>query len=156
MSGTKNNRELYKDAFSKLHASDAVIRKEDKMRNAKKTIRLNKLAAACICIALLTGATSGITYAATDGDTANPVKAVKIFINGQELDADMQKNDDGSYIIHMKKGDKIDAELEDGTSVSASISDQADDYETDFAVVTDDATGTLSIADSSSGTDSKD
>lgn len=156
MSGTKNNRELYKAAFSKLHTSDAVIRKEENMINAKKTFRLNKLAAACICIALLTGATSGITYAATDGDTVNPVRAVKIFINGQELDADMQKNDDGSYTVHMKKGDKIDAELEDGTSLSASVSDQAGDCETDFSVVPDDATGTFSITDGSAGTDSKD
>ena len=35
MSGTKNNRELYKAAFSKLHASEAVIRKEEKMLKAK-------------------------------------------------------------------------------------------------------------------------
>ena len=68
----------------------------------------------------------------------------------------MQKNDDGSYTVHMKKGDKIDAELEDGTSVSASMSDQAGDCETDFSVVPDDATGTFSIADGSAGTDSKD
>ena len=42
-------------------------------------------------VALLVGATSGIAYAATDGATANPFKAVKIYINGEELDAAMQK-----------------------------------------------------------------
>lgn len=54
-------------------------------------------------VALLVGATSGIAYAATDGATANPFKAVKIYINGEELDAAMQKNEDGSYTVHMKK-----------------------------------------------------
>ena len=116
MSGTKNNRELYKAAFSKLHASDAVIRKEEEMTRAKKTIRLNKLAVVCLCIALLTGATSGIAYAATDGATANPVKAVKILINGQELGADIVKNDDGTYTVHIESET---FRITDGSSASA-------------------------------------
>ena len=154
MSGTKNNRELYKAAFSKLHASEAVIRKEEKMLKAKKTIRFRKLAAACMSVALLVGATSGIAYAATDGATANPFKAVKIYINGEELDAAMQKNEDGSYTVHMKKGDRLDAEMADGSTVSSSLSKQAEDagYEADFTVTPDGTEGSFSITDGDSGT----
>ena len=74
MSGTKNSKELYKEVFSKLHASETVIREEEKMKNVKSRFRCSRLAAACISLALLMGATSGITYAATDGATANPSK----------------------------------------------------------------------------------
>ena len=157
MSGTKNNRELYKAAFSKLHASEAVIRKEEKMLKAKKTIRFSKLAAACMSVALLVGATSGIAYAATDGATANPFKAVKIYINGEELDAAMQKNEDGSYTVHMKKGDRLDAEMADGSTVSSSLSKQAEDagYEADFTVTPDGTEGSFSITDGDSDTGAK-
>ena len=147
MSGTKNNRELYKAAFSKLHASEAVIRKEEKMLKAKKTIRFSKLAAACMSVALLVGATSGIAYAATDGATANPFKAVKIYINGE----------DGSYTVHMKKGDRLDAEMADGSTVSSSLSKQAEDagYEADFTVTPDGTEGSFSITDGDSDTGAK-
>ena len=157
MSGTKNNRELYKAAFSKLHASEAVIRKEEKMLKAKKTIRFSKLAAACMSVALLVGATSGIAYAATDGATANPFKAVKIYINGEELDAAMQNNEDGSYTVHMKKGDRLDAEMADGSTVSSSLSKQAEDagYEADFTVTPDGTEGSFSITDGDSDTGAK-
>lgn len=113
MSGTKNNKELYKAVFSRLHASDAVIREEKKMINVKSKLRCSKLVAACMCVTLLVGATSGLTYAATDGTTVNPVKAIKIYINGDENDADIQKNADGSYTVHLEKGDVFDMETED-------------------------------------------
>lgn len=118
MSGTKNSKELYKEVFSKLHASETVIREEEKMKNVKSRFRCSRLAAACISLALLMGATSGITYAATDGATANPVKAFRVYINGEEYDAQMQKSDDG-YVIHLNQGDTAYAEIETDNEDSA-------------------------------------
>ena len=143
MSGTKNNRELYKEVFSRLHASETVIREEEKMRNAKSRLRCSKLVAACASIALLIGATSGITYAATDGATANPIEAIKVYINGQEYDAGIEKNEDGSFTVHMKSGDTVDIDAPDG-SVSTSVTvEGTEDKELDLNVSED---GSLEVA----------
>ena len=88
------------------------------MKNVKSRFRCSRLAAACISLALLMGATSGITYAATDGATANPVKAFRVYINGEEYDAQMQKSDDG-YVIHLNQGDTAYAEIETDNEDSA-------------------------------------
>ena len=141
MSGTKNNKELYKAAFSRLHASDAVIREEKKMINVKSKLRCSKLLAACICVALLVGATSGLTYAATDGTTANLVKAIKVYINGNEHDANIQKNDDGSYTVRLEKGDVFEMESEE-RDYEISMSDSADNYSSEITVNPDGSVST--------------
>lgn len=52
----------------------------------------------CMLLAALLCMMSAISYAATDGETANPVTAVKIYIDGQSVSGQMQKQEDGSYI----------------------------------------------------------
>lgn len=141
MSGTKSNKELYKAAFSRLHASDAVIREEQKMKNVKSKFRCSKLVAACTCVALLVGATSGLTYAATDGTTANPVKAIKVYIDGNENDANIQKNDDGSYSVHLEKGKIFDIETED--SDYSICMEGSSDYDSDITVHPDGSIDTV-------------
>ncbi len=105
MSGAKNNRELYKGTFSRLHASEKCVTEVMEMTKIKKRVRLSRFAAVCISAAMLLGLMSGITYAATGGETVNPVTAVKVYFNGIEKDASMYKNSDGSYTVKMKAGD---------------------------------------------------
>ncbi|MFR8251736.1 MAG: hypothetical protein ACLVAI_07820, partial [Anaerovoracaceae bacterium] len=71
--------------------------------------------------------------------------------------AAMQKNEDGSYTVHMKKGDRLDAEMADGSTVSSSLSKQAEDagYEADFTVTPDGTEGSFSITDGDSDTGAK-
>lgn len=145
MSGMKSNKELYKEVFSKLRASETVIMEEENMKNAKSRFRCSRLIAVCVSAALLLGATSGIAWAATDGATANPVRALRIFINGEEYgtyDKDsVTRNDDGSYTIHLKEGDTADVEAENGgeeaSSVRASVSQNSGGLNTELNVSED-------------------
>lgn len=153
MSGKKSSKELYKEVFSKLHASETVIREEGKMKHVRSRLRCSKLTAACISVALLLGATSGITYAATDGATANPVKAFRVYINGEEYDAEMQRKDDG-YVIHLNQGDTADVEIEtDGEAGSVAISQESSGTESDLTISEDGSFVSAAICedDSSSG-----
>ena len=157
MSGTKNSKELYKEVFSKFHASETVIREEEKMKNVKSRFRCSRLAAACISLALLMGATSGITYAATDGATANPVKAFRVYINGEEYDAQMQKSDDG-YVIHLNQGDTAYAEIEtDNEDSAVALWQESPGAESDLTISEDgSSTGVAIYGENTSGSDSSD
>lgn len=152
MSGKKSSKELYKEVFSKLHASETVIREEEKMKSVKSRFRCSRLVAACISLALLVGATSGITYAATDGATANPVKAFRVYINGEEYDAEMQQKDDG-YVIHLNQGDTADVETgTDGEAGSVTISQESPGTESDLTISEDGSFVSAAIyGDDSSG-----
>lgn len=114
MSGTKNNRELYKETFSRLHASEKCVTEVMEMTKIKKRVRLSRFAAVCIAAAMLVGLMSGITYAATGGETVNPVKAITVRLNGVEKDASYYRNSDGSYTVKMEAGDTFD--MTDGST----------------------------------------
>ena len=63
----------------------------------------------------------------------------------------------GFSYFDMKKGDRLDAEMADGSTVSSSLSKQAEDagYEADFTVTPDGTEGSFSITDGDSDTGAK-
>lgn len=100
---------LYKAAFSGLHASAKLKREAFYMKNSgTKRIRVGRMAFTCMLLAALLCMMSAISYAATDGETANPVTAVKIYIDGQDVSGQMQKQEDGSYVL--KHGSEAEGE----------------------------------------------
>lgn len=107
-----NNKELYKCAFSKLQPSGDLIMEEKEMEKVKPKFRCSAALAACLALLVMIGISSGATYAATGGQTANPIKLVKVFLDGEELGAyDYTKNEDGSYTIHLPETDDSNAEI---------------------------------------------
>ena len=138
MDGRKNNRMLYKAAFSKLHAFTAAYGEDnmnddknlDKYKNITKMVtepavlkklRLRRSVIVCAAIAALICAMSVGTFAATGGETANPIRAVKVMINGQTLSADAVRSD-GSIEATVKSGDELSCEDPDtGTSAYLNI-----------------------------------
>lgn len=133
-----NNKRLYRSTFSRLHYS-AGIRMEDEMadnneskRNeniadmvsapgARKRLRISRPIAVCAAVAALICAMSAATFAATGGETANPVQAVKVMLNGESVSATAVKAD-GSVLVNMGEGDVLsckDPETGESLEISA-------------------------------------
>ena len=133
-----NNKRLYKSTFSRLHYS-AGIRMEDEMadnneskRNkniadmvsapgARKRLRISRPIAVCAAVAALICAMSAATFAATGGETANPVQAVKVMLNGESVSATAVKAD-GSVLVNMGEDDVLsckDPETGESLEISA-------------------------------------
>ncbi len=121
-----NNKRLYRSTFSRLHYS-AGINTEDEMADnneskmnekiadivsapgARKRLRISRPIAVCAAVAALICAMSAATFAATGGETANPVQAVKVMLNGQSISATAVKAD-GSIEINVEEGDVLSCE----------------------------------------------
>lgn len=116
-----NNKELYKSAFSKLHASGGLRTEEREMSEIRPKFRCSKAAFACMALALLLALPSGITYAATGGETANVIKAVRIWIDGEAVDGALEEREDGSYVIHMEPEQEIKGVLERGEEPDSAV-----------------------------------
>ena len=87
----------------------------------RKKLRLRRSVIVCAAIAALICAMSVGTFAATGGETANPIRAVKVMINGQTLSADAVRSD-GSIEATVKSGDELNCEDPDtGTSAYLNI-----------------------------------
>mgnify|MGYP004692408089 FL=1 len=133
-----NNKRLYRSTFSRLHYS-AGIKIEDEMadnneskRNkniadmvsapgARKRLRISRPIAVCAAVAALICAMSAATFAATGGETANPVQAVKVMLNGESVSATAVKAD-GSVLVNRGKGDVLsckDPETGESLEISA-------------------------------------
>lgn len=133
-----NNKRLYKSTFSRLHYF-ASIRMEDEMadnnelkRNeniadmvsapgARKRLRISRPIAVCAAVVALICAMSAATFAATGGETANPVQAVKVMLNGESVSATAVKAD-GSVLVNMGEGDVLsckDPETGESLEISA-------------------------------------
>ena len=115
----RTEQNLYKAAFSGLHASAKLKREVFYMKNSgTKQIRVGRMAFICMLLAALLCMMSAISYAATDGETANPVTAVKIYIDGQDVSGQLQKQEDGSYISikygSEEEGDRAEVEIAAG------------------------------------------
>ena len=64
---------------------------------------------------------SAATFAATGGETANPVQAVKVMLNGESVSATAVKAD-GSVLVNMGEGDVLsckDPETGESLEISA-------------------------------------
>lgn len=76
------NRELYKETFSKLHASGTLDLEGIKMKAEKKSgFRCRRSLLAAMAVLILTIAMSTIAYAVTGGKI---IDDVKVFIGGED------------------------------------------------------------------------
>ncbi len=177
-----NNKRLYRATFSRLHCS-ACIRMEDEMADnneskmnekiadmvsapgAHKRLRISRPIAVCAAVAALICAMSAATFAATGGETANPVQAVKVMLNGQSISATAVKGD-GSIEINVEKGDVLSCEdpetggsmeisaLEDGSRVKIGRSENDNDMNAEIS--NEDADFSISVESSDENSDESD
>lgn len=133
-----NNKRLYKSTFSRLHYSAGIIMEDEMADNneskrnkniadmvsapgARKRLRISRPIAVCAAVAALICVMSAATFAATGGETANPVQAVKVMLNGESVSATAVKAD-GSVLVNMGKGDVLsckDPETGESLEISA-------------------------------------
>ena len=133
-----NNKRLYKSTFSRLHYSAGIIMEDEMADNneskrnkniadmvsapgARKRLRISRPIAVCAAVAALICAMSAATFAATGGETANPVQAVKVMLNGESVSATAVKAD-GSVLVNMGEGDVLsckDPETGESLEISA-------------------------------------
>lgn len=180
---TSNNKRLYKSTFSRLRASAEIITEDNIMyeKNSganentdgqaavpaglgarrRGRLRISRSAAVCAAVAAVICVMSAGAFAATGGETANPIQAVRVMLNGESLSADAIKAD-GSIETAMNGGDELsceDAETgesvnvkmgEDGGRVKISRSDAGIDMNVD---VDQDGSGGLSMSVGSSAGD---
>lgn len=97
-------RAVYKAAFSGLHASEMLKREEFYMKNNKPIFRIKRMTVLCAAIALLICMMSAGAYAATDGETINPITAIKVYLNGEDISGAYEMSEDGSYSIDLGDG----------------------------------------------------
>lgn len=106
----KDQRELYRSAFSRLHASDTLDWEEMNMKNKKQGFRCRRSLVVFAAVLIVMMAMSALTYAATDGQV---LETVKVWINGSSVDAGSYTQEDGSIQIDLSEGDIIEVEDED-------------------------------------------
>lgn len=100
-------QELYRAAFSGFHASEKLKREDFYMKNNKTHgIRIGRMAFACMLVTLLLCMMSIAAFAATGGETVNPVNAVKICIDGKDAADKFTKQEDGSYYYKTEDAEK--------------------------------------------------
>ena len=133
-----NNKRLYRSTFSRLHYSAGIIMEDEMADNngskrnkniadtvsapgARKRLRISRPIAVCAVVAALICAMSAATFAATGGETANPVQAVKVMLNGESVSATAVKAD-GGVLVNMGEGDVLsckDPETGESLEISA-------------------------------------
>lgn len=106
----KDQRELYRSAFSRLHASDTLDWEEMNMKNKKQGFRCRRSLLVFAAVLTVLMAMSALTYAATDGQV---LETVKVWINGSSVDAGSYTQEDGSIQIDLGEGDTVEVEDED-------------------------------------------
>lgn len=110
-----NNRELYKAAFSNLHADHTLdleaLKMNEKEQKNMTGLRCKRGLLVTTLVLIMMLAMTAITYAATDGEV---FKTVKFFItgggDGQVREGTYTVDEDGNYTIDIKEGDQVVAE----------------------------------------------
>lgn len=110
----KDQRELYRSAFSRLHASDTLDWEEMNMKNKKQGFRCRRSLVVFAAVLIVMMAMSALTYAATDGQV---LETVKVWINGSSVDAGSYTQEDGSIQVDLSEGDTVEVEGEDWTVI---------------------------------------
>ena len=110
----KDQRELYRSAFSRLHASDTLDWEEMNMKNKKQGFRCRRSLLVFAAVLTVLMAMSALTYAATNGQV---LETVKVWINGSSVDAGSYTQEDGSIQIDLSEGDTVEVEDEDWTVI---------------------------------------
>lgn len=119
------------------------------MKTNKPILRVNRMLAICAVIALLVCAMSVGAYAASDGETANPISLLRVYLNGEDISENYTQNADGSY----------DVDLGDGASLSYNIpSENGNDvnYRVDISTEGADDSVEIDISDGDSANTSGD
>lgn len=126
------NKERYQRAFGTLRASEKIKQeaiemannREQAYKNYRSYLRGRRIVVAVVAMVLVLAMTA-VAYAATDGQL---FQMVRVFINGQERDATVYMNDDGSLSIGVEPGDKV--EIDAGpvtlTTVESAVEDGAE------------------------------
>lgn len=137
----KAEREMYRAAFSGLHASEKLKREEFYMKSKKPVLRVNRMLAICAIIALLVCAMSVGAYAASDGETANPISLLRVYLNGEEISGSYTQNEDGSYDIDLGEGASLSyyAPSEDGNDVNYRVDINTEEAEDSVEIDISDA-----------------
>ena len=104
----RREQSLYRAAFAGVHASESLKREDFYMKHNKPArVRVGRLAFTCMLLAAL------LCMMSTDGETANPVTAVRIYIDGQEATGQLTKQADGSYQLQYgEEADGAQVEIE--------------------------------------------
>lgn len=128
----RDNRELYKSAFSNLHADHTLDLEAMKMKDAEKKnmtgLRCKRGILVTTLVLIMMLAMTAITYAATDGEV---FQAIKVFISndgvddGQVREGTYTVDEDGNYTLDVKEGDNIHMEGPEGSE---------DDWTIDYEV----------------------
>lgn len=108
-----SNKELYKETFSKLHASDGLDLEVMRMKEKRKGFRCRRSFMTAVAIMTVMLAMSAIAYAATGGKI---VERVKVWIGGEAMNfsgGDLVRSEDGQFIIKIDKseGDHTEATI---------------------------------------------
>ena len=97
------NKEYYQKTFSRLTASEDVIQEVMNMEQ-KKVYRFTKRTVGIAAAAALTLTATGAAYAATDGNFAQLLERITVYINGEEADM-------GDYEIFEDENGKTNLDL---------------------------------------------
>ena len=88
------NRERYQRTFSTLHASDDFLMEVTPMKRTGK-VRKNRIVALCAAIALI----AALATAAYAADVGGIQRTIQLWIHGDQTDAVMVVEEDGSYKV---------------------------------------------------------
>lgn len=95
-------KELYRAAFSGLHASEKLKKEGFYMKYQKSgAIRIGRMAFISMLLAVMLCMMAVMAYATTDGETVNPVTAIKLYIDGKDVSGQLEKQEDGSYTVNI-------------------------------------------------------
>ena len=77
-------------------------------------IRIGRMAFISMLLAVMLCMMAVMAYATTDGETVNPVTAIKLYINGEEASGQLEKQEDGSYTVNIDGENGAKAKVEIG------------------------------------------
>ena len=105
------NKEYYQKTFSRLTASEDVIQEVMNMEQ-KKVYRFTKRTVGIAAAAALTLTATGAAYAATDGNFAQLLERITVYINGEEADmGDYEifedENGNSQFVVSLDSDEEI-------------------------------------------------
>lgn len=95
------NKEKYKQAFSAMHISDEFTLEVKNMATAKNKLRLNRLITSVAACVLIVGSAT-VAYAT---DFCGIQRTLQLWIHGDQTEATIQFNENGSYSMEYSDGD---------------------------------------------------
>ncbi len=110
-------RKLYRAAFSGLHVSEKLKKEGFYMKHQKTgAVRIGRMAFICMLLTTMLCMMAVMAYATTDGETVNPVTAIKLYIDGKDVSGQMEKQEDGSYTVNINGENGAETKVEIGAA----------------------------------------